>query len=125
MRVLLDTQTVVAAYLGDPLPRSVMALLEDKRTERLVSVATIMEIAVRNSVGKLQMGEPEIQEAIRDLLLTVIPFEPRHACRMFRLPLHHRDPFDRMIIATAYEESLSVIGANRQFRRYRGLKVIW
>lgn len=84
-----------------------------------------MEVAVKNAIGKLQMGEAEMQEAVRDLLLTVIPFEPRHSYRLFRLPLHHRDPFDRMLIATAYEEAMPVVGADRQFRKYRGLKVIW
>ena len=125
LRVLLDTQTVIAAYLGDLLPRKVVTLLSDSNTERLVSAATVMEVAVKNTIGKLQMGEAEMQEAVRDLLLKVIPFEPRHACRLFRLPLHHRDPFDRMILATAYEEGLAIVGADRQFKRYRGVKVIW
>jgi len=69
------------------------------------------------------MGEAEMQEAVRDLLLTVIPFTP--AFHLFRLPLHHKDPFDRMIIATAHEEGVPLIVADRQFKRYKGLKVIW
>jgi PIN domain nuclease of toxin-antitoxin system len=125
MRVLLDTQTVISAYLGDPLPRKVTALLSASDTERIISAATIMEVAIKNAIGKLQMGETEMQQAIQDLLLTVIPFEPRHALGMFRLPLRHRDPFDRMIIATAFEEGLPIVGADRAFKKYRGLKAIW
>jgi PIN domain nuclease of toxin-antitoxin system len=102
-----------------------MELLAEPETERLFSSVSIMEIALKNSVGKLKMGEAEMREAIDDLLLTVIPFEPRHAYRMFSLPLHHRDPFDRMIIATALDEGLPLIGADRQFKRYKGLKVLW
>ena len=125
MQVLLDTQAVVLAYIGDQLPRKVIALLSNDETDRFVSAATIMEVAVKNSINKLKMGEAEMQEAIRDLRLMVIPFEPRHAYHMFRLPLHHRDPFDRMIIATAFEERLPLVGGDRQFRKYRGLKNIW
>lgn len=124
MHVLLDTQAVLAAYFG-ALPQRILTLLTDSDTDRFISSATIIEIAVKNSVGKLKMTEANTHEAIRDLQLTVISFEPRHAYRMFSLPLHHRDPFDRMIIATAVEEGVPLIGADRQFRRYRGLKVIW
>lgn len=124
MRVLLDTQAVLTAYFG-ALPQRILKLLTDSDTDRFISSATIIEIAVKNSVGKLKMTEANTHEAIRDLQLTVISFEPRHAYRMFSLPLHHRDPFDRMIIATAVEEGVPLVGADRQFRRYRGLKVIW
>ena len=124
MRVLLDTQAVLAAYFGN-LPRKIMELLEESETERLISSVSIMEVALKNSVGKLKMGEAEMREAIDDLLLTTVSFEPRHAHRMFSLPPHHRDPFDRMIIATALEDGVPLIGADRQLKRYKGLKVIW
>jgi PIN domain nuclease of toxin-antitoxin system len=54
----------------------------------------------------------------------LIPFEPRHAIRMFDLPLHHRDPFDRMLIATALSEGVPIITDDKEFNAYRGLKVI-
>lgn len=56
--------------------------------------------------------------------LILIPFEPRHAIRMFDLPLHHRDPFDRMLIATALSEGVPIITDDKEFNAYRGLKVI-
>ena len=56
---------------------------------------------------------------------TVIAFEPRHAYRLFTLPMHHGDPFDRMIIATALVEDVPLIGGDRQFARYKGLQAIW
>ena len=84
-----------------------------------------MEIALKSGIGKLQMGEPELRQAAHDLRLTIIPFTPRHAYGLFSLPLHHRDPFDRMLIATALAEDMPLIGSDRQFKKYKGLKLIW
>ena len=72
-----------------------------------------------------KMGAAETRQAIRDLRLEVIPFGPDHALRMYGLPPHHRDPFDRMLIATALAEEIPLIGSDRLFKRYKGLKVIW
>jgi PIN domain nuclease of toxin-antitoxin system len=123
LRVLLDTQVLLDAYLGEKLPKRVHAVLADPETERLISVASIMEIAIKT--GKLEMSAEHVQEAARDLRLTAIPFTPQHAYRLFSLPAHHRDPFGRMIIATALSEHIPLIGADRMFKSYRGLEVIW
>jgi PIN domain nuclease of toxin-antitoxin system len=126
VRVLIDTQVVVAAYHEpEALSKKVMALLVDEDTERLISATTVMEIAIKNGTGKLTMGETEMRQAAADLRLTLLPFTPQHAYRLFDLPLHHRDPFDRMIIATALVEGIPLLGADREFKKYKGLKVIW
>lgn len=127
MIVLLDTQAFYIAATGGvyALPKKVAALLADEETERWISAVSIMEIAIKHNLGKMLLSEKSAQQGVADLRLTVIPFEPRHAYRLFSLPLHHRDPFDRMIIATAVEEGVPLIGADRQFRRYKKLKVIW
>ena len=126
MRVLLDTQVMVHAYIGDvPLSRKVNALLSSPETLPLISAITIMEIAMKHDAGKLRMGAAETRQAIRDLHLQVIPFDSDHALRLYGLPPHHRDPFDRMLIATALAEDIPLIGSDRQFKKYKGLKVIW
>jgi PIN domain nuclease of toxin-antitoxin system len=126
VRVLLDTQVVVAAYHEpETLSKKVMALLVDEDTERLVSATTVMEIAIKNGTGKLIMGETEMRQAAADLRLTLLPFTPQHAYRLFALPLHHRDPFDRMITAAALVEGIPLLGADREFKKYKGLKLIW
>jgi PIN domain nuclease of toxin-antitoxin system len=125
VRVLLDTQAFIHAYGGVPMSRKVETLLADPDTERIISAISIMEIATKSGAGKLQMGEDETREAARDLLLTIIPFTPQHAYRLFSLPRHHRDPFDRMLIATALSEDIPLVGVDRQFKKYKGLKVIW
>src|SRR5271156_6334405 len=102
MRVLLDTQVLVHAYIGDvPLPRKVYTLLSSAETLPLVSAVSIMEIAMKHDAGKMKMAAADTRQAIRDLRLQVIPFELDHALHLYDLPRHHRDPFDRMLIATA------------------------
>jgi PIN domain nuclease of toxin-antitoxin system len=126
VRVLLDTQVIVHAYIGDvPLSRKVYALLSNPETVPLISAISMMEIAMKHDAGKLEMGADETREAIRDLRLQVIPFAPNHALRLYGLAFHHRDPFDRMLIATALAEDIPLVGADRQFKKYKGLKVIW
>jgi PIN domain nuclease of toxin-antitoxin system len=126
LRALLDTQVLIHAYSGEinAMSRKVRALLAADDTDGVVSTISLMEIAIKSGCGKLQMGEAEVREAVRDLRLTILPFTPQHAYRLFGLPLHHRDPFDRMLIATALAEEIPLIGSNRLFKMYKGLKVI-
>jgi PIN domain nuclease of toxin-antitoxin system len=127
LRALLDTQVLIHAYSGEinAMSRKVRALLAADDTDGVVSTISLMEIVIKSGCGKLQMGEAEVREAVRDLRLTILPFTPQHAYRLFGLPLHHRDPFDRMLIATALAEEIPLIGSNRLFKMYKGLKVIW
>ena len=129
MRVLLDTQVV---YLAASVPLADGALsvkarkvLEDPGTERLISTASIMEIAIKSSGGRIVMSENQVAEAMRDLVLSALPFRSEHAYKLFSLPAHHRDPFDRMIIATALVENIPIVGSDRKFSDYSGVKLIW
>jgi PIN domain nuclease of toxin-antitoxin system len=125
VRVLLDIRVMVHAYIGDvPLSRTVYALLSSSEALPIISAISIMEIAMKHDAGKLKIGAAETRQAIRDLRLQVIPFTPDHALRLYGLPPHHRDPFDRMLIATALAEDIPLIGSDRQFKKYKGLKVI-
>ncbi len=125
MRVLIDTEVLISAYTGAGMPRKVQALLAEEANEILLSSVSIMEIAMKNGVGKLQMGEAETKQAVRDLRFAMLSFTPQHALRLFDLPPHHRDPFDRMLIATALTEEIPLVGSDRKFKSYKGLHVIW
>jgi PIN domain nuclease of toxin-antitoxin system len=107
------------------MPFSIQERLSNPDDERILSTISIVEIAIRSSIGKLDMPEAETNSAIRDLRITVLPFQAQHAAMLFSLPLHHRDPFDRMILATALVEKLPIVTADPAFRRYAGIKVIW
>ncbi len=99
-RVLLDTQAfyTIATDGLDALPRRARDVLEGSDTEGILSSASVMEIAIKYAIGKMQMDERYTRQGIRDLRLTILPFDSRHAYSLFSLPLHHRDPFDRMIL---------------------------
>lgn len=124
-RVLLDTQAVYLAFRNENLSHAAREVIEDPDTVRIISSVSLTEIAVKFSIGKLEMNRGDMLRAIEDLRLTELPFEPRHALAMFSLPPHHRDPFDRMILATALVEKLPIVTADRSFRLYHGIKIIW
>jgi PIN domain nuclease of toxin-antitoxin system len=118
MRLLLDTH-VVLWWLADDrrLTAEHRVLIADASNLVLVSAMTIAEIAIKTSLGKL--------EAPVDLLPTLetggfdeLPFESRHADLLRKLPWHHRDPFDRMLIAQAIAEQLTVLTADPHFAAY-------
>ncbi|MGH8101361.1 MAG: type II toxin-antitoxin system VapC family toxin [Chthoniobacterales bacterium] len=126
MRALLDTQIfIILAQQGvEGLSSRARKLIEDEDNDLLVSAVSIVEIATKTSVNKLAIHAGDAARAIDDLRLIMIPFELRYAMRMFNLPLHHRDPFDRMLIATALCEDIPIISQDRDFKNYRGLKII-
>ncbi len=115
---------MILAYQG-ALPRRVSDLIIGPENEWILSTASLAELAVKSAIGKLDMPEEETRRSLRDLHITVLSFEPSHAYKMFSLPLHHRDPFDRMILATAVAEKLPIVTGDRIFRRYSEVKVIW
>jgi PIN domain nuclease of toxin-antitoxin system len=70
-------------------------------------------------------GQDDLNAGITALRLRVLPYTAEHAFRLFDLPLHHGDPFDRQIIAQALAEGIPVVTSDEAFRLYKGLKVIW
>jgi PIN domain nuclease of toxin-antitoxin system len=113
--LLLDPQAFVDAFSGTALPQRVQFLLSDPDNRRLMSVASLMEIAIKSD--RLNMPEELVRQALNDLRITILPFDARHAYQLLSLPLHHRDPFDRMIISTALSEAIPLVGSDHMFRR--------
>jgi PIN domain nuclease of toxin-antitoxin system len=129
-RILLDTSVIVWAYATgiEALPKQVQQLLISPETERLLSSVSLTEITVKTTISKaLIFPYSAVLEAIQDMRLTVLPYSPAHALALFQLPFleDHRDPFDRMLIATALQEKVPIVTGDRQFKRYKGLEVIW
>jgi PIN domain nuclease of toxin-antitoxin system len=123
----LDTTAlyVAAGVSGVSFTPKVRRLLEDPETVRLVSPVSFNEIAIKANNGLTPLTQQHIERLISDLVLTILPLTAEHSFRLFGLPAHHADPFDRMLIATALAEDLAIVASDREFKRYKGLRVIW
>ena len=128
MRILLDTHTFLWIALDDPrLSALARTRLSDPSNEKLVSPATYWEIAIKVSIGKFALGVPYEDFLHRGIVLNgfgILHVEPRHTARVAVLPFHHKDPFDRLLIAQALAEGLTVVGNEALFDSY-GVKRLW
>jgi len=127
-RFLLDTHIPVdvsspAGWQG--LPLKVRRILENPDADLLLSVVSQVEVAIKNRLGKLDLEKEELALICANASISFYPLRKHHADRLFELPPHHKDPFDRMIIATALSDDLTLISRDTQFRKYKGLEVIW
>jgi PIN domain nuclease of toxin-antitoxin system len=127
LRVLLDTTALYgAAGLSDlAFTTKIQRLLEHPETIRLVSPISLSEIAIKANKGLTPLTRAHIEALMFDLDLTVLPLVAEHSFRLFELPSHHNDPFDRMLIATALAEDISIMARDREFKKYKGIRVIW
>jgi PIN domain nuclease of toxin-antitoxin system len=127
LRVLFDTAAlyVAAGVSGLAFTPKVRRTLEHPETERLISPISLNEIAIKANKGLSPLTRDHIEKLIFDLALTVLPLTAEHSFKLFGLPPHHSDPFDRMLIATALAEDISIVASDREFKKYKGLRVIW
>jgi PIN domain nuclease of toxin-antitoxin system len=126
MRILLDTVTFLWATSSPAqLSRGAMSALRNESAVREMSAISLSEIAIKSARGKLTFGQDDINSGIVALRLRILPYTAEHAFRLFDLPLHHGDPFDRQIIAQALADNLPVVTSDEAFKLYKGLKVIW
>jgi len=127
-RLLLDSHALLfAAASPEKLTSNTRQLLRSERTEVYISVATIWELLMKARKGKLHLGgdpESELRLYCRMLRATILPIIAQHAYLAVALDAIHKDPFDRMLIAQAKFEDLSLVTADAKVREY-GVKVIW
>ena len=128
MKLLLDTHSFLWFIEGNTtLSRKARALIESDENEKLVSMASVLEIAIKSSLGKLILSEPLdqiIPAQIYGNEFHLLPLPVADSIQLSRLPFHHRDPFDRMIIARSVVHGISVIGKDEVFDAY-GIQRIW
>lgn len=126
MRVLLDTAVVIYAVESpEKLSRRAASALRNLDNALELSALSVTEIAIKAAWGKLEFPVAVLRKAVDDLGIRILPYTSDHAFRLFELPVHHRDPFDRQIIAQALSEDMAIITPDREFGSYHGLKLIW
>lgn len=122
MRLLLDTHIFIWwADQPEKLSHAALSALEDEANELLLSVASVWEMQTKIQLGKLKLSLP-----LKDLIknqqetndITVSPVALTHVLALDALPFHHKDPFDRLLIAQSIEEDLTLVTADSQFSAY-------
>jgi len=116
---LLDTNVVLIALAEpDRLTSAVRSAVS--RGPNVMSAVTFWEVTLKASRGKLDVGDPRAwwARALGDLAATTLPLRPEHVAELHSLPDHHRDPFDRALIAQAVSEDLALVTTDRELSRY-------
>ncbi|MDZ4745734.1 MAG: type II toxin-antitoxin system VapC family toxin [bacterium] len=129
-QVLLDTHTwLFAVSAPKRLSAKARKLLSEPSNEMYLSVASIWEMAIKMSVGKLEMGHVgDLDVFVTSLNASIgvktLPISVADACSVLTLPWYHRDPFDRMLVAQARANNLVLVSKDTELKRY-GVKVLW
>ena len=122
MKLLLDAHTFLWFVWDDAqLSHNARALIVAAANQKFISPATYWEIAIKVSIGKLDLGEPYrafIRREIARNHFDILPISVDHAAAVSVLPLHHRDPFDRMLIAQSMVEEVPIISGDIAFDAY-------
>ena len=128
MRLLLDTHTLLWFIAGSAnLSAIARSLIEDVSNEKFVSIVSIWETAIKVSIGKMTLSAPFDVLFPRQLQINgfdLLPVKIEHTSMVTTLPFHHRDPFDRLLIAQAIEEKLTVVSIDDVFDDY-GTTRLW
>jgi len=128
VRLLLDTHTLLWFLANDArLSQSAKMAIEETANERWLSPISLLEIAIKVRIGKLTLPEPFGVMFPADLLtadIHLLPLEADHIEPLTALPLHHKDPFDRLMAAIALVEGLTVVSSDVAFDAY-GVPRLW
>ena len=128
MTLLLDTHALLWFLTNDPqLSVRARTAIEDSSNETQVSAVCLWEAAIKFGLGKLKLPAPYAEIFPSQLLLNgfaLLPVTPAHCATLLTFPLHHRDPFDRMLLAQAKTEGMTLVSDDGQFQPY-GVPLLW
>jgi PIN domain nuclease of toxin-antitoxin system len=128
MRFLIDTHCWLwAVRTPDRLSPKAIEMIESADNKIVLSVISTLEIAIKASIGKLHLPEPAhdfVYSQMAALSMTSLPLYLSHSLRVAELPLHHRDPFDRLLVAQAQIERIPLMTADEALAAY-DVEIIW
>ncbi len=128
MNLLLDTHALIWFLENDPkLSAAAREVIEEPANQRWVSMASGWEMAIKSQLGKLRLPlvfEGLFPGALEARGFSILPIQAGHLHRYHALPLHHRDPFDRLLVAQALADGFTVVGTDPAFDAY-GVPRIW
>jgi PIN domain nuclease of toxin-antitoxin system len=124
LRLLLDTHALLALLSSDyPLSSGARTTIERPGAQLVVSVVSVWEIAIKRAIGKLE-APANVIERIEEAGVEMLTITARHAHATGELPMHHRDPFDRLLIAQAKLEGCAIVTGDRALSLY-GVPIVW
>jgi PIN domain nuclease of toxin-antitoxin system len=127
LKVVIDTHVFLWAISNpDRLSSRAQEIIRDERNDVLLSMASAWEITVKSSLGKLDVPRPAVEFVHRQLAkhrIGLLPLQFSHLSALEGLPWHHRDPFDRLLVAQCLDEGASLITVDVQLRRY-GVEIL-
>ncbi len=127
MSYLIDTQAFIWYATGDSQLSNNAKIIIESSEIRLISIATIWEMGIKANIGKLNFNSPFdafIQKQISINKYELLPIELNHIFQLSNLPHHHRDPFDRILIAQAISENIPIVSIDAAFDSYN-VNRIW
>jgi PIN domain nuclease of toxin-antitoxin system len=127
LNYLLDTHTFLWAITESPaLSVSVISILENPENQLFLSIASLWEIAIKLSIGKLRLtfSFDDLPAKLTEASVQIVPINFEHLRVVATLPLHHRDPFDRLIVAQAISENLILLTKDDVLKSY-AVQTLW
>lgn len=120
----MDTHALLWWLCDDPaLPTDIALLIDDRGTDAVVSIASVWEVAIKRGLGKLEAPD-DLPGVLEGEDFTLLPITSAHAWAVRELPHHHRDPFDRMLVAQAILEGIPLVSGDPRFAAY-DVEVRW
>ena len=128
MKLILDTHTFLWFIGGNiNLSNTAKNAIEDTSNQRFISIATLWEISIKVSIGKLKIGfafTELVEQEVYGNAIEILEISSEHLDELVKLPFHHKDPFDRLIIALSLVEDATLISKDAAFQSYP-IKLLW
>jgi len=121
MKYLLDTHAVIWYFEDSPeLPEKITELIDNPEIDIYISSVSLWEIVIKMNLGKLTLNLPldELLENIKSRAFDVLQIEDEHLKKLLKLPLIHKDPFDRLLVSSALAEGLTIITIDENIKKY-------